>query len=44
MKVKSIYKRLKPRKWYNYLFDKIVEDGSKRYEKNVMNMTTNPKS
>jgi hypothetical protein len=30
--VKTTYKHLKPMKWYNNLFDEIVEDGAKYWE------------
>ena len=32
MKIKAIYKHLKPRKWYNDLFDEIVGDRAKYWE------------
>jgi len=40
--VRTLYKHLKPVKWYNDLFDEIVENGSKRYEETVQKMATNP--
>jgi len=41
-KPKTLYRHLKPRKWYDDLFDEIVENGSKRYENITMSMATNP--
>jgi len=40
--VKSIYKHTKPYKWYNDLFNKIVEDGAKRYEEHTQHIACNP--
>ena len=34
MKPKAIYKHLKPRKWYNDLYDKIVKEEVDRQKKN----------
>lgn len=42
MKPQHLYKHLKPRKWYNDLFDEIVENGAKRYEETVQSMATKP--
>ena len=42
IKIKSIYTHLKPRKWYNDLFNKIVEDGAKRYEENIQHIACSP--
>lgn len=36
MKAKTFFKHAKPRKWYNDLFDEIVKNGAKGYEKNVL--------
>ena len=42
IKVKSIYKHLKPYKWYSDLYDKIVEDGAKRWEDRVLESAYDP--
>lgn len=42
MIIKSLFKHLKPHKWYDDLFNKIVEDGAKRYEESIQHMACNP--
>jgi len=42
VKVKSLYKHLRPIKWYNDLFDKIVKDGADSWRESTSKLATNP--
>lgn len=42
MKPKFLHQHLKPLKWYNDLFDEIVENGAKRYEESIRSIACNP--
>ena len=42
MKIKTIYKHLKSTKWYNNLFDEIVENGAKYWEELVRKLAFEP--
>ena len=42
IKVKQLYKHKKTFKYYNDLFNEIVESGAKRYEDTAMSLATSP--
>jgi hypothetical protein len=44
MKIISIYKHLRPHKWYNDLYDKITKEEASWWEDRMMHLACNPES
>ena len=40
--IKPIYKHLRPKKWYNELFNEIVENGANHWEELVKKLAFEP--